>query len=82
MYQTIHEKIAVAGVYDKTSFTPKKFKWKSRELKISQVTFVNDHKDGGVRWRTYSVMAGGNLYRITFNRETELWMLEEMWYEG
>ncbi|HZZ98771.1 MAG TPA: hypothetical protein VFG51_02455 [Candidatus Saccharimonadia bacterium] len=82
MYQTIHEKVAVAGVYNKTRFTPKKLKWKGRELEISKITFVNDFKDGGVRSRMYSVMAGGNLYRLNFNRETEIWTLEEMWYEG
>jgi hypothetical protein len=82
MYQTIHEKVAVAGVYDKALFLPKKLKWHGRELRISKVTFANDYKDGGVRWRMYSVMAGGNLYRLSFNRETEVWMLEEVWHEG
>jgi len=82
MYQTIHEKIAVAGVYDQAKFVPRKFKWKGRELVISQLTFLNDYKDGGVSLRMYSVMAGGNLYRLSFNRSTEVWMLEEMWYEG
>jgi hypothetical protein len=79
MYQTIHEPIAVVGVYDHHTFTPKKFKWQHRYLKIDQITLTSNIKDGGVRKRFYSVVCGANVYRIEFNREDETWLLEEVW---
>ena len=81
MYQTIHETIAVAGVYEQHKFTPKKFKWRNRQYVIDQITLSSAIKDGGVQFRTYSVMSGGNLYRLMFNRDDEGWFLEEVWCE-
>ncbi len=81
MYQTIHETIVLAGVYDKAQFTPRKFKWKHKTYTIDQITLVSNLKDGGVRQRIYSVMSGGNMYRLSFNREDETWFLEEVWCE-
>lgn len=81
MYQTIAEPIAVAGVYQHFRFIPKKFKWGSREYLIDQITLISDIKDGGVKKRLYSVLSGLNLYRLEFNRETEQWLLQEIWCE-
>ena len=81
MYQTIHEPIAVAGVYRQGKFEPKKFQWGGRTLPVKEVTLVIDSKDGGVRKRHYSILSGGNVYRLCFNREAESWLLEEMWME-
>lgn len=81
MYQTIEEPIEVAGVYTKSTFIPKKFRWKQREYLIKEITLKSDTKDGGVRKRLYSVLVGKELYRLTFNREDETWMLEEVWID-
>jgi len=82
MYQTISEHIAVAGVYDKSFFVPKKFLWHRKSYLIERVTFTADTKDGGVFLRMYSVTSQGNAYRIQFNRTTERWTLMEVWCEG
>ena len=82
MFQSIKEKIAVLGVYDKGTFVPKKFKWHTREYKVEEITIASDIKDGGVRKRIYSVLSQGQLYRLSFNREGEIWSLEEIWHEG
>lgn len=82
MYQTIHEKVAVAGVYDQGKFWPKKLRWGNQNFPVEQVTFVADTKDGGARWRQYSLVAAGNLYRLAFQRDEETWWLEEVWLEG
>lgn len=85
MYQRIDETIAVIGVYrpaQRPKFQPKKFQWQDKTLVIQEVTLANDVKDGGVRKRYYSVVVGENAYRLSFNRETEIWTLEEIWYEG
>ena len=81
MFQTIGEKIAVAGVYRGGTFTPKKFLWQTRTYSIDVITLVSDTRDGAVRRRIYSVLCGKTLYRLSFNRETESWMLEELWVE-
>ncbi|MBI4091406.1 hypothetical protein HY419_01485 [candidate division WWE3 bacterium] len=82
MFTPIDEKISVLGVYYKARFTPKKFKWHTREYKVEEITMVSDTKDGGVRRRIYSILSLGNLYRLSFNRETETWTLKEVWCEG
>lgn len=82
MYQPINEKISVVGIYDQSQFTPKKFKWRGRVYPISEITLTADTKDGGVRNRLYSVVAEANVYRIKFNRDSEAWLLEEVWYES
>lgn len=80
-YQTIHEKISVVGVYQHSHFTPKKFRWGQRVLRIDQITLQSDVKDGGIRQRFISVMVGQEVYRLCFNRETEEWWVEEIWIE-
>lgn len=81
MFQIIGEAIAVVGMYKNSVFTPKKFLWKSRVYLIEKITLISDTRDGMVRLRLYSVLCGKTLYRILFNRETEKWILEEVWVE-
>ena len=81
MFQTIGEKVEVAGVYKSATFIPKKLKWGKRVLPIEKITLMSDIKDGGVRKRIYSILCGNELYRLLFNRETEIWILEELWTE-
>lgn len=81
MYQTIGEKIEVAGVYTHATFVPKKFRWKQREFPIETITFITQVRDGSVQQRMYSILSKGNLYRLMFNRDTELWTLAEIWCE-
>jgi hypothetical protein len=82
MYQTIHDAIAVFGVYDQGGFHLKKFNWRNQVYPVDQVTLTINLKDGGVKQRMYSVQSGANIYRLLFNRENECWFLEEIWLEG
>lgn len=88
MYQTIGENIIVIAAYYQTrkprvgKLVPKKFLWRNQTYVIEEITLVNDTKDGGVRKSTFSAIVKGNIYRISFNRETEDWVLEEVWYDG
>ncbi len=81
MYESVQESIAVAGVYDHSQFTPKRFQWRGRAYDVDEITLRSDVKDGGVRKRLYSLQAGGTLYRVEFNRESESWQLLEVWCE-
>jgi hypothetical protein len=81
MYETIHQSISVIGVYKNRQFFPRKFLWCDKEYVINQITFAADIRDGSVRKRQYSVVAGGTSYRLVFDRAEETWLLEEVWCE-
>lgn len=80
-YQTIHEKIAVAGVYANATFIPKKIRWGKKVLPVETITMSAEVRDGAVRTRMYSIVSLGTMYRVSFNRDTEQWFLEEVWCE-
>ena len=82
MYQMIHEPISVIGVYNQGKFCLKKFKWREQTYNVDQTTLIANLQDGGVKQRMYSVQSGVNVYRILFNRETEIWQLAEIWLDG
>lgn len=81
MYQTIHEAIAVAGVFKQGKFQPAKFRWQHTTYQVDEITLMSDTKDGGVRQRHYAVVSGANVYRLLYNRESEEWWLQEVWCE-
>lgn len=81
MYQTINEDISVVGVYSKSHFIPKKFKWSNKVFPVKEITLYNDVRDGAVKKRLYSVLSGCNVYRLEFNRESEKWRILEVWCE-
>ena len=82
MYHTIGEKITVAGVYTSGRFKPRKFQWRQQLFTITSSCSVHDFRDGTVRKRRFSVMANGLLFLLEFNRDTENWVLEQMWIEA
>ena len=81
MYQKINQQIWVAGYYQFSKFKPIKFKWHDREIKIDRITLISDFKDGTQKKRFYSVLAGLELYRLEFDRDSEAWYLKEIWVE-
>lgn len=82
MYTIINEPISVVGVYTKNTFIPRKFKWRSKEYKITRITLATDTKKGLILERQYSVLVESTVYRLLFNRTTEEWSLEEVWIES
>lgn len=80
-YERINETIAVVGSYNQGCFIPKKFKWKNKIFTIQQITLQSDVKDGAVKKRYFSVIAGAECYRLEFNRDNEQWWLRELWVE-
>ena len=81
MFQRIDEKVDIIGLYTKGHFLPKKMKWNGRVFPIDKITLVTEVRDGEVKKRLYSFVSGKDLYRLLFNRETEMWVLEEIWVE-
>lgn len=82
MNQTINESIRVAGIFDCSCFKPIWFDWSNQRLKISKITFITDYKQGLVKYKIYSVIAGGNLYRLHFDFINLDWILESVWIDG
>ena len=82
MYQRIGEKISVVGIYTSSTFQVKKFQWQQREFRVEKVNEVHDFRDGMMRKRRFSLLTDGNVYLIEFNRDTEVWTLEQIWMEG
>jgi len=82
MYQTIHESIKVAGIFNCSVFKPTWFEWRRQLLKIQQITLISDYKQGSVKSKIYSVMADGNLYRLLFDLNSCNWTLENVWIDG
>lgn len=81
MYQTIDERIDVVGVYQQGGFKPVKFRWRSQLYHVDQITLRSEFKDGGVKKRQFSVVSGGNVYRLVFDRDNETWQIAEVWCE-
>ncbi len=81
MFQTINERVDIIGSYSRGPFAPKKMRWRGKIYPIEQVTLISDIRDGDVKKRLYSWTSGKELYRLTFHRETEIWILEEIWVE-
>jgi len=82
MYQPIGEEISVAGVFARGQFQPTKFRWQNQVYPIKEVTFTAQVRDGGVIYRFFSVLSGGNLYRLRFEPLAQHWQLQEIWCEG
>lgn len=81
MYQKINQKIWVAGAYKNSSFQPVKFEWNKRLFPIQEITLQSDLRDGQIQKRFYSVVSGKEVYRLEFNRSSEIWYLREIWVD-
>lgn len=81
MYQNVGEKISVVGVYRYAQFVPRKFLWQDKVYRVDQITFIAEIRDSQVGKRQYSVVSGGNSYRLLFDRSEEVWELAEVWCE-
>ncbi len=81
MYQTIHETIRVAGIYQQAQFKPVWFDWKNRRYDVEKITLVSDFQQGKVERQIYSVKAGGNIYRLVHDLKNRNWFLEQVWID-
>ncbi len=81
MYQTIHERVRVAGIFDQADFKPIWFVWRRRKFNVEKITLVSDLKDGAIKKKMYSVLADGNLYRLDHCPAEQTWVLEQTWID-
>lgn len=81
MLNSVNEKISVIGTYKNSRFTPKKFQWREKIIPVETITFITDDKNGQMKIRIYSILHKNTLYRIEFNRESEVWTLLETYID-
>lgn len=74
----INEPIDVVAKFSKGNITPLVFKYKSRVLKIESVDLKYDFHRDKVGFSSFSVLANGNSYKISYNNQNYLWVLEEI----
>ena len=82
MNQTINEYIKVAGIFQQSVFKPVWFEWNNRRLKIDEITLISDYKQGLIKYKIYSVLVEGNLYRLDFNLNSGIWMIQSVWIDN
>lgn len=81
MYQTIHETIRVAGIFDKLQFKPVWFVWKNKRFVIKKITLVSKLKEGSIEKIIYSVQVKSDVYRLDYFPQEKEWFLESIWID-
>lgn len=73
----IQEKIDVLARFDKDGVTPMIFKHRSRTIKIESIDLKYSSRSGAVAFYTFHVSAKNASYKITYNSQSLIWILEE-----
>jgi hypothetical protein len=75
----VHEDVDVYAVFAKGLLVPRAFRWSGRTYTIEQVHQRWSGRNGGMRLHYFAVSAEGNAYKLCFNAQELLWMLEEVY---
>ncbi len=81
MFTQINEPVEVQGTFSTRGFVPRRFRWRNQIRVVEEVTLAIDEKNGVTKHRFYSVRSGTSVYRLDFNRESDLWRLLEVYCE-
>jgi hypothetical protein len=81
MFTEIHEPIITLVSYERAGMQLKRFRWRNQLFAVEKVTAVTNIRDGSVRQRRWSVVSGGAVYRLLFDRVAETWELEAVYCE-
>ena len=87
MITEIDEPIKVGVVFGANCIGGKKIKpvwfiWKEKQYHIKEVTYAWTNKEGSASVHYFSVTDGQNLYEISYNAETMVWVLMAVEMEG
>ena len=75
----VHEDIDVYAIFNKGEVVPRAFRWSGRTYNIDQVNQHWSGRNGAIRLRYFAVTAAGNAYKLCFNTQECLWILEEVY---
>lgn len=82
MYQDIDENIDVIAQFTNGKMKPIKFRWKSRPVKVVQVTGRWKTDIGKYRVRHFAVVdESDNFFQLAYNESDMRWLLEKIWVE-
>ncbi len=77
MATDIGETVRVGAVFSGAAVQPRWFDWQQRRYDITTVTYRWQSRMGEALLAHFAVSAGGNLYELSFNRQTLQWRLEK-----
>jgi hypothetical protein len=82
MMEEIMEQVEVGAVFGKGRLNPRWFIWKERKYPVEKVSYSWQEKNGQEKVCCFSVLAGANLYELSFYTITLKWMLNRIYIEG
>lgn len=83
MIQSVQEPIEVITVFADGNIRPLRFKWRTRVVKVSQVTGEWVRKDGDSRIHCYSVLGETQDYfELAYDSRKVQWTLMKVWLDG
>lgn len=82
MYTTIGETINVFANFSPKGAEPLCFTWKNNDYNINSINFTHKSKDGDHYLFHYAVSANNETYKITFDPNTLLWTLDEIYLDS
>lgn len=74
----VQEKIDVLARFDKSGVTPLLFKYGERTIKIESIDLKYSSRSGTVDFYTFHASTKTASYKITYNSQSLVWILEEI----
>ncbi len=82
MMEDILEEVEVGAVFVRDRIKPGWFIWKNRKYSVEKVSYAWHDNSGEELICYFSVVAGANLYELSFYTKKLKWMLERIYVEG
>ncbi|MDP2874470.1 MAG: hypothetical protein Q8N84_04235 [bacterium] len=79
MTEKIGEKVEVAcqSLPPTGRLTPTKLRWRGREYPVEKIGLHFPLRQGKTLHHIFSIVAGGNFFKLDFDTESLVWTLEE-----
>lgn len=81
MYEQLDEPVETFVQFKNGKTIPRSFTWRGKKHEIEKVGLLYERQNGRVNRHYFSVLSGGALYKLYFDTERLLWVLEEVYVE-
>ena len=82
MYQDMDEPIEVLVFFRKSRMEPRRFRWKDRVYKVSEVTGNWSTDIGAYRVRHFAVVdESSNFFQLSYDERKTSWVISKIWVE-
>lgn len=82
MMEEILEPVRVGAVFGNGSISPRWFIWKERKYPVERVSYAWHDRSGEELVCYFSVVAGADLYELSFYTRKMKWVLNKVYIEG